>query len=422
MTQLGGQSILGLSACRRFEHALESPKIFRGRALLIEADMPTRAEVRAEASLGEFLLYFLKLGCIGFGGPIALVGYMQKDLVDERKWITQEDYLNGLAFSQLAPGPLAAQLAMYLGFVRAGFFGATIVGGAFILPSFLMVLAIGKIYVSFGGTRIIAALFYGIGAAVIAIIARSAIKLVRTSIKKDLLLWAVFLALGVSTAITEKEIVWLFLAGGLLVMVTRTGISTWRRGRSAFSFLPYIASGTGVFGTTGSLFLFFLKSSLFVFGSGLAIVPFLHGGAVQEHHWLTETQFLDAVAVAMITPGPVVITVAFIGYLVAGMTGACAAALGVFLPVYLFVVIVGPFYKRFSKNEQVRNFVLGVTAAATGAIAGAVVVLGRHSIQDYWTLGIAVTTFLVLMKWRVPEPLIIVVSGLLGLIIHVRAL
>jgi chromate transporter len=379
--------------------------------------MATKAEAQAQVSLSKLTLYFLKLGCLGFGGPIALVGYMQKDLVDERKWIAQEDYLNGLAFSQLAPGPLAAQLAMYLGYVRAGFLGATIVGATFILPSFLMVLAIGKAYVTFGGTRIISALFYGIGAAVIAIIAKSAMKLIKTSIKKDRLLWAVFLVLGLSTAITEKEIVWLFLAGGLFVMVARTGLSAWRQQRTAVSFAPF---SLGILGTTGSLFLFFLKSSLFVFGSGLAIVPFLHGGVVQDHHWLTETQFLDAVAVAMITPGPVVITVAFIGYVVSGMIGACAAALGVFLPVYLFVVIVGPLYKRFSKNEQIRAFVQGVTAAATGAIAGAVVVLGRHSIQDYWTAGIAVTTFLVLMKWKIPEPVIIGVAGLLGMAIHFR--
>src|SRR5713101_4566909 len=184
--------------------------------------MSTQTQAHPQVSLTSFALYFLKLGCIGFGGPIALVGYMQKDLVEERKWISQEDYLNGLAFSQLAPGPLAAQLAMYLGFVRAGFLGATMVAVAFILPSFAMVLAIGKAYVSLGGTRLIAALFYGIGAAVIAIIARSAIKLVKTSVKKDKLLWAVFLVLGVATAVTEKEIVWLFLAAGILVMIART--------------------------------------------------------------------------------------------------------------------------------------------------------------------------------------------------------
>lgn len=378
--------------------------------------MATKAETRSEASLAQFALYFLKLGCIGFGGPIALIGYMQRNLVDERKWITQEDYLKGLAFSQLAPGPLAAQLAMYLGFVRAGFLGATLIGVVFILPSFLMVLAIGKAYVSLGGTRVISALFYGIGAAVIAIIARSAIKLIKTSVKRDKLLWAVFLALTVSTAVTEKEVVWLFLAGGVLVMIARTDFAAWRR-RSALCLIP---SSLGTFGTTGSIFLFFVKSSLFVFGSGLAIVPFLHGGVVQEHHWLNETQFIDAVAVAMITPGPVVITVAFIGYLVLGITGATAAALGVFLPVYLFVVILAPFYQKYSQNPQIRAFVQGVTAAATGAIAGAVIVLGKHSIRDYWTLGIALMTLLILMKWKIPEPIIILASGLLGVAIRLR--
>src|SRR5215471_20038421 len=215
----------------------------------MKADMATQAGAQAHASLAQFTLYFLKLGCIGFGGPIALVGYMQKDLVDERKWVSQEDYLNGLAFSQLAPGPLAAQLAMYLGFVRAGFMGATIVGAAFILPSFLMVLAIGKAYVVFGGTRIISALFYGIGAAVIAIMARSAIKLVKTSVKKDKVLWAVFLALALSTAITEREIVWLFLAGGLVVMIAKSDFSAGKR--QATSLLSFAPSGFGILSTTG---------------------------------------------------------------------------------------------------------------------------------------------------------------------------
>jgi chromate transporter len=377
-----------------------------------------QTDEQAPVSLAQFALYFLKLGCIGFGGPIALVGYMQKDLVEERKWITQEDYLKGLAFSQLAPGPLAAQLGIYLGFVRAGFTGATIVAVAFILPSFVMVLAISKAYVSFGGTRFIAALFYGIGAAVIAIIARSATKLVKTVIKKDKLLWAIFLVLAVSTAITEREVVWIFLTAGILVMIARTGVPIWkRRGAISCCWIPVTAA---ISGTTGSLLLFFLKASLFVFGSGLAIIPFLHGGVVQEHRWLTEAQFLDAVAVAMITPGPVVITVAFIGYLVNGILGAFAAAVGVFLPVYLFVVLLAPVYKQFSDNVQVRAFVQGVTAAATGAIAGAVVVLGRHSIRDTWTFAIALATFLVLTKWKVPEPIIIGISGLLGISIHLR--
>jgi chromate transporter len=361
------------------------------------------------------MMYFLRLGCFGFGGPIALVGYMQKDLVEERQWIAQQDYLDGLAFSQFAPGPLAAQLAMYLGSVRAGLLGATVVGVAFILPSFLMVVAIGEAYVHFGGTRIIAALFYGIGAAVIGIIARSAMKLVKTSLKRDWLPWGVFVVLALSTAITGREIVWLFLAAGLLVMLLRTPPLFWKRQHAMYLFAPL-----SFMSKTGALFAFFLKASLFVFGSGLAIVPFLHGGVVQEHRWLTEAQFLDAVAVAMITPGPVVITAAFVGYLVAGFPGACAAALGVFLPVYLFVILVGPSYKRFSQNKQVRSFVQGVTAAATGAIAGAVVVLAKHSVRDFWTLGIAVATFLILTKWKVPEPIVIVLAGGLGVALRLR--
>jgi chromate transporter len=200
-------------------------------------------------------------------------------------------------------------------------------------------------------------------------------------------------------------------------MIARTDFAGLKRTRSVLCLIP---AGVGVFGSNGALFLFFVKSSLFVFGSGLAIVPFLHGGVVQEHHWLSEPQFLDAVAVAMITPGPVVITVAFIGYLVNGMVGASAAALGVFLPVYLFVVVLGPLYKRFSHNRRVRAFVQGVTAAATGAIAGAVVVLGRHSIQDQSTAAIAVVTLLILTKWKIPEPLLIALAGMAGIVIRLR--
>jgi chromate transporter len=379
--------------------------------------METATQQPSGATLSQFVLYFLRLGCFGFGGPIALVGYMQKDLVEERGWISQQDYLDGLAFSQLAPGPLAAQLAMYLGYIRAGFVGATTVGLAFILPSFLMVVAIGQAYRRFGGTHVIADLFYGIGAAVIGIIARSAIKLVKTSVKKDWLLWGVFLLLAVSTAVTEQEIVWLFLAAGVIVMVVKARPVLWKSRQALVLFVPF---GIHLPSQTGSLLTFFLKASLFVFGSGLAIVPFLHGGVVLQRHWLTEAQFLDAVAVAMITPGPVVITSAFIGYLVAGFTGACAAALGVFLPVYLFVVLVGPFYKRFSQNVQIRAFVQGVTAAATGAIAGAVFVLAKHSIRDGWTGAIAVAAFFVLTKWKIPEPIIIGIAAMLGLAIHMR--
>jgi chromate transporter len=375
----------------------------------VEATPPVRV-------LTQLVWYFLRLGTWGFGGPIALAGYMQRDLVEEKRWFTRQEYLDGLALAQLAPGPLAAQLAMYLGLLRGGILGASLVALSFIAPSLVMVLALSFFYVKFGGLPWMQAAFYGVGAAVVAIIARSAIKLVKTAIGKDKLLWCIFLVLLAATAITEREIVWLFLAGGLvsLIIKARPKLSP---SLSSFALLTSgsVSAGTSLF---FQILLFFTKASLFVFGSGLAIVPFLHGGIVLERHWLTEQQFIDAVAVAMITPGPVVITVGFIGYIVHGWSGAVAAALGVFLPVYLVVVIAGPFYKKFADNPQLRAFVQGVTAAATGAIAGATIVLARRSVTDVPTILIAIISLLLLFKWKIPEPLLISAAAVAGLILH----
>jgi chromate transporter len=378
---------------------------------------PTPVE---RSSLRAFLLYFLRLGTFGFGGPIALAGHMQQDLVEQRGWISAQEYKEGLALAQLAPGPLAAQLAMYLGWVRARRLGATLVALAFVGPSFLMVLVLSELYVRFGGLPWMQGLFYGIGAAVIAIIARSVLKLVRMTLGRDQLLWGLFTASGVVTAWTESEIIWVFLVCGLVPMLLRG------RQRApatpALAFLPAapgIAAGLGSPASVGVLWKilgYFAGAGLFVFGSGLAIVPFLYGGVVQQFHWLTERQFIDAVAVSMITPGPVVITVAFIGYLVAGLAGATLAAIGVFLPVYLVVVFVAPHFHRVAKNRQVKVFVDGVTAAATGAIAGAAVILGRRSLLDLPTVLIALATLALLLAPRkIPEPVLIVAAGLVGL-------
>jgi chromate transporter len=380
--------------------------------------------VEGQYSFREFLLYFLRLGTLGFGGPIALAGYMQRDLVENRGWITKEDYLEGLAFSQLSPGPLAAQLAMYLGWLRRGRLGATLVGIAFILPSFLMVLTVAGLYVHFGQLHWIQGMFYGIGAAVIAIIARSAIKLVRTTVGKDWLLWGIFAALAVTTAWTESEIVWLFVLCGIVTLLVKAPPKLPRTAPSMAVFGVFGKLLTGVhglagLGTLGLLSLFFLKAGAFVFGSGLAIVPFLYGGAVVKFHWLSERQFVDAVAVAMITPGPVVITAAFIGYMVAGILGATAAALAVFAPPYLIVLFGAPYYRRFAQNRQVKAFVQGVTSAAVGAIAGAAYILARRSLFDVPTIVIALAALGILLRVKkVPEPVVILAAGVAGVILH----
>ena len=369
-----------------------------------------------EVSLTQFVGYFLWLGTVGFGGPIALAGHMQQDLVDERGWISKQDYLDGLALAQLAPGPLAAQLAIYLGYVRAGVVGATAVGVAFVLPSFLMVLALSAAYVRFGGLAWMQGMFYGIGAAVIGIITRSAFKLTKLTLGKDKLLWGIFAVLAISTAWTSQEIIWLFLLAGVVALLVKS-FPIRAPARSAVPLL-FIVGAAGAGGSLSGLFFYFAKAGMFVFGSGLAVVPFLYGGVVQGHHWLTDRQFVDAVAVAMITAGPVVITVAFIGYLVAGVAGATAAALGIFLPVYLIVVLLAPSHKRWARNPQLNAFVRGVTAAATGAIAGAVVVLARRSVHDAPTIVIAIVTFAVLFRWKVPEPLLIACAAIAGLLLR----
>ena len=384
---------------------------------------PPDSEITAVAPW-RLYAYFLRLGATGFGGPIALAGFMQRDLVEDRRWISRQDYLDGLALSQLAPGPLAAQLAIYLGYVRAGVVGATVVAVCFVLPSFLMVWAISAAYVEFGGLAWMQALFYGVGAGVIGIIARSAHKLTRLTLGRDAVLWSIFATMAVTTAWSEREIVWLFVLAGLITATlafTRTRRSqaaTTELGTPALFALGLQAAAAPMVPSLPSIFWLFAKAGAFVFGSGLAIVPFLYGELVQTQGWLNDRQFLDAVAVAMITPGPVVITVAFVGYLVGGTWGMTVAALGVFLPVYLFVVLPAPYFRRHRDQPVIKGFVEGVSAAATGAIAGAAYVLASRALVDVWTSAIAVITVAVLARWKISELWLIAAAAAIGLFLH----
>lgn len=375
-------------------------------------------------TLWQMILYMLRLGSMGFGGPVALVGYMQRDLVEQRLWISEADYKEGLALAQLAPGPLAAQLGIYMGYVHYRILGATLAGIAFVLPSFLMVVALGWAYVRFGGLPWMQAVFYGVGAAVIGIIAISARKLTIKSVGKDKLLWAIYLVLAGVTIITESEIAWLFIAAGVLVWLLRAPPKWLGKSSLHAAGLAQMPMVSGVFGAMDlslltQIGIFFAKAGAFVFGSGLAIVPFLYGGVVTDHQWLTDKQFVDAVAVAMITPGPVVITVGFIGYLIAGLPGATIAALATFIPCYLFTIIPAPYFKKYGKVPGVLAFVDGITAAAIGAITGSVIVIAKRSIIDIPTALIAVIAVALLWKFKkLQEPVVVAGAAILGMIIY----
>jgi chromate transporter len=377
-------------------------------------------------SLLQLALYFLKLGTTGFGGPVALVNYMHRDLVEQRKWITDEDYKEGLALAQLAPGPLAAQLGIYLGFVHFRVIGATIAGLAFVLPSFIMVVLLGIAYKAFGGLPWMSSIFYGVNAAVIGIIIMSSYKLTIKSIgkfnlesfKKNYLLWLFFIVAAIITAVTQQEKLLLFILAGIIYMLVKAPprLATKRALGSI------ILSGFGFtqieLSTLEKIAIFFGKAGAFVFGSGLAIIPFLHSGVVTENRWLTELQFVDAVAVAMITPGPVVITVGFIGYLIAGFPGACVAALATFLPCYLFTVIPAPYFKKYAKNTSIKAFVDGITEAVVGALVGAVIVIAVRGLIDIPVAVIALATIIALIKIKkIQEPYIILIAAVIGLVL-----
>ncbi len=383
---------------------------------------------KASYKLSDLVIYFLKLGTWGFGGPVALVGYMHRDLVENKKWITEEEYKEGLALAQLAPGPLAAQLGIYIGFVHYRFIGATLAGLAFVLPSFIMVVILGMAYKLYSGLPWMLAVFYGVSAAVIGIIAISAYRLTLKSVgdfrvadfKEKWLLWIFYLIGIVITVYTQKENILLFAGCGMIYMIVKAP-PEWLKKPTAIPSILIVGTGFWQYQgkTLQEIGLFFFKAGAFVFGSGLAIVPFLHSGVVEEYGWLSEQEFVDSVAVAMITPGPVVITVAFIGYLVAGFPGACVAAFATFLPCYLFTVALAPAFKKVAKNSSIKAFVDGITSAVVGSLVGAVLIIAYRSIGDLPAAIISLTSLSVLFySKKIKEQHVIAISAIIGIIIR----
>lgn len=379
------------------------------------------AETSAQrVPIRELARYYLRLGLIGFGGPVALVGQMERELVGERKWLTKEEMREGIAVCQSLPGPLAIQVGIWISYIRGGFWGAWAGGWAFILPNFVIVTVLGALYIHFGGLSAVQAVFYGVSPAVIALILHSCYRLTKLGMK-DWLEWVLASAAFVITVAVRAEVALLFIGCGILGVLYYGSLfrkrSTSSTTTSLLAGLPLVAAAPGNTGAMlGKLFTFFLKAGSMTFGSGLVIVPFLEKGLVQQTGWLNEREFLVAVAMGMISPGPVVITATFVGYLVAGFWGAVVATIGIFLPSFLLILIVAPILLRYRTNPNVQGFIKGAYAAAIGTILGACVLLGRIAIGDWLTALVALVSLIVLFRWKVSNPLLVAAAAVVGLI------
>lgn len=386
----------------------------------------TSAGDDSRRSLPNLVRYFFRLGASGFGGPIALVGYMHRDLVEDRAWYSEAEYQQGLAIAQTMPGPLAAQLAMWLGYLERGALGAALVSLPFVIPPFLIVTAVAVIYAKYQGLATVHHIFLGVGPAVVAIIAIATVKLARVTNKRDPVLWAIAAALCVVTVLAGAEIAWLFIAAGFFgALYYGGGLPNLSGKAGVFSPHALIAAvkGLAVAGSGSSLVslgLFFVKAGAFTFGSGLAIVPFLHSGLVEDHRWLTEQQFVDAVAMGLISPGPVVIMATFAGYLIYGLTGAVVATVCVFLPVYFFVVAPGRLFRRHEDHLRLKGFVKGATAAASGAIAGAAIIISKQTLGGATAVIISLIALGLLLQPRVKisEPVVVLLAVISGLVVN----
>jgi chromate transporter len=374
-------------------------------------------EVMQRRPIWDIVVYFLRLGTIGFGGPVALVGQMEKELVGDKGWVTRQEMRDAIAVSQALPGPLAIQVGIFIAYMRGGFWGAWAGGWAFILPNFVIVAALGALYVHFGGLSWMTALFYGVSPAVIALIIHSCYRLAKLGME-DWLQWAVAAVCFVVTIWLEAEVALLFIGAGFLGILYYG--SLFRGGTPPAALLALVPVGIDTKAPTaailGQLLAFFLKAGSLTFGSGLVIVPFLEKGLVQQYGWLNGREFLVAVAVGMLSPGPVVITATFVGYLVAGFWGSLVSTIGIFLPSFILILVVAPILIRHRANPNVQGFVKGAYAAAIGTILGACVLLGKIAIGDWLTVLIALGSLGILFRFKVSNPLLVGVTAVIGLI------
>ncbi len=387
-----------------------------------ETEKPTTSAARVL----EVAWVFLKLGATAFGGPAAHIALMEDEAVRRHRWVTREEFLDLLGATNLIPGPNSTELAIYLGYRRAGWPGLLVAGAAFILPAFLIVLGIAWAYVAFGKLPAVHGILYGVKPVVVAIVAQALWSLGRSALKTRLL--AALALLGAVLAFAGMNELIVLFGIGFTTLLWRATVSPAPRNPSpgglpafvpALAFAPATAAlaGSAVPFTLGSLFFLFVKIGSVLFGSGYVLLAFLRADLVERCGWLTEAQLLDAVAIGQFTPGPIFTTATFIGYLLGGWPGAVVATAGIFLPAFVFVAISGPLVAKLRRSPLAGAFLDGVNVASLALIAAVTWQLGRAALVDWFTLTLAILSAVLLMRWKVNTTWLVLGGAALGLLL-----
>jgi len=359
----------------------------------------------------EIISYFLKIGLLGFGGPMAHIAMMDDELVEKRKWASKEEFLDGLAVCNMLPGPASTQLGIYIGYIRGGILGGILAGTSFILPAFIIITLLSYLYFNYGAIPQVKGILYGVNAVVIALISSSLYKMGKKSID-DLKGTLIFISSAIAVYLLKVNMIFVLIVGGILGVIIYYKKPNIKR--NYMIAVPFLA----VDSTLIRLFAFFGKVGSFIYGGGLVIIPFIEQEVVERLGWMTQQEFLTGISFGQITPGPVVITSAFIGYKVFGFIGAFVATLAVFLPSFVFILIAAPYLKKIKNIPWVKAFLKGINAAVIGTILASILILIPNALIDIWTILIAIGGFIVLWKYKINVFYCVGIAGVLGVIIN----
>jgi chromate transporter len=378
------------------------------------AEVSGSASLKGKGSIRELASFFLRLGTTAFGGPAAHIAIMEDELVRRRQWLSREKFLDLLGASNLIPGPSSSELAIHIGYLRAGWIGLLVAGSCFIFPAAVIVAVLAWVYVHFGRLPAISAILYGVKPVVIAVILQALWGLGRTAVKTPFL--GLVGASSVVLAFLGLHPLLLLLLAGSAACLTNLGTARLSVSTFSLSAAPAAAlAGPAASFSLASLFLVFLKVGVVVFGSGYVLLAFLRADLVVHRGWLTDSQLVDAVAVGQVTPGPVFTTATFVGYLLGGVRGALVATVGIFLPAFLLVAASGPLVPRIRRSRIAAAFLDGVNVGSLALMAEVSWQLGRTSLVDVVTMVLAVVSVVALLRLRLNSAWLVLVGAVVGL-------